>query len=166
LPVLPFSLACRCAMIRAVKWMDEVEEEKRQKVVHEGKRWTKSSTAPRKPAWWHRCRRVGPGKRQQQLLGCRSVSRQPTDCSKSCEYEVRPLYKMDGTVIEAELRGEARTFLEAYCREAPQTPSSVLQALLHERFALRVSVSQINRVRAALGGSLHPKSQEQGKKRE
>ena len=37
LPVLPFSLACRCAMIRAVKWMDEVEEEKRQKVVHEEK---------------------------------------------------------------------------------------------------------------------------------
>src|SRR5260370_1183947 len=56
--------------------------------------------------------------------------------------------------------------LEAYCREAPQTPSSVLQALLHERFALRVSVSQINRVRAALGVSNHPKSQEQGKKRE
>jgi hypothetical protein len=73
---------------------------------------------------------------------------------------------MDDMVIEAELHGEARTFLEAYCREAPQTPSSVLQALLHERFALRVSVSQINRVRAALGGSLHPKSQEQGKKRE
>jgi hypothetical protein len=153
-------------MIRAVKWMDEVEEEKRQKVVHEGKRWTKSSTAPRKPAWWHRCRRVGPGKRQQQLLGCRSVSRQPTDCSKSCEYEVRPPYKMDDMVIEAELHGEARTFLEEYCREAPQTPSSVLQALLHERFALRVSVSQINRVRAALGVSNHPKSQEQGKKRE
>ena len=44
---------------------------------------------------------------------------------------------MDDMVIEAELHGEARTFLEAYCREAPQTPSSVLQALLHERFALR-----------------------------
>src|SRR6202022_1013286 len=97
-------------MIRAVKWMDEVEEEKRQKVVHEGKRWTKSSTAPRKPAWWHRCRRVGPGKRQQQLLGCRSVSRQPTDCSKSCEYEVRPLYKMAGTVMEPELGGGAQPF--------------------------------------------------------
>jgi len=66
----------------------------------------------------------------------------------------------------SKLHGEARTFLEAYCREAPQTPSSVLQALLHERFALRVSVSQINRVRAALGVSNHPKSQEQGKKRE
>src|SRR5690242_2029671 len=92
-------------MIRAVKWMDEVEEEKRQKVVHEGKRWTKSSTAPRKPAWWHRCRRVGPGKRQQQLLGCRSVSRQPTDCSKSCEYEVRPPYKMDDMVIPASCMG-------------------------------------------------------------
>src|SRR5438270_4794661 len=87
-------------MIRAVKWMDEVEEEKRQKVVHEGKRWTKSSTAPRKPAWWHRCRRVGPGKRQQQLRGCRSVSRQPTDCSKSCEYEVVLTQRSGGYKLE------------------------------------------------------------------
>src|SRR5260221_4462420 len=100
LPVLPFSLACRCAMIRAVKWMDEVEEEKRQKVVHEGKRWTKSSTAPRKPAWWHRCRRVGPGKRQQQLLGGRSISRPPTDRSKSFEKQGRPPYKKDDIVLQ------------------------------------------------------------------
>lgn len=32
------------------------------------------------------------------------------------------------------LRGEARTLLEAYCRKAPHTPSSVIQTLLHERF--------------------------------
>jgi transposase len=63
------------------------------------------------------------------------------------------------------LRGEARAFLETSCREAPSTPSSSIQAALQERFDLRVSISQINRVRAALGGSLRPKHQEQGKKR-
>jgi transposase len=63
------------------------------------------------------------------------------------------------------LRGEARTFLETSCREAPSTPSSSIQAALQERFDLHVSISQINRLRAALGVSNHPKSQEQGKKR-
>jgi transposase len=62
------------------------------------------------------------------------------------------------------LRGEARTFLEAYCRKAPHTPGSVIQTLLQERFDLSVSISQINRVRAALGISSRPLNQEQGKK--
>ena len=69
-------------------------------------------------------------------------------------------------VIPSKLRGEARTFLEDACREAPQTPSSTIQAALRERFELSMSISQINRVRAALGVSNHPKRQEQGKKRE
>ena len=64
----------------------------------------------------------------------------------------------------SKLRGEARAFLEASCREAPSTPSCVIQTLLQERFDVRVSISQINRVRAALGVSNHPKSQKQGKK--
>jgi transposase len=62
------------------------------------------------------------------------------------------------------LRGEARTFLEAYCRKAPHTPSSVIQTLLQERFDLSVSISQINRVRVALGVRNHPQSPGQGKK--
>jgi len=53
----------------------------------------------------------------------------------------------------SKLRGEARAFLEACCREAPCTPSPTLQAVLRERFDLQVSVSQINRVRATLGVS-------------
>lgn len=64
------------------------------------------------------------------------------------------------------LRGEARTFLEDACREAPSTPSSTIQAVLRERFELSMSISQINRVRAVLGVSNHRKRQEQGKKRE
>ena len=63
------------------------------------------------------------------------------------------------------LRGEARAFLEASCREAPFTPSSILQAALKERFDLQVSVSQINRVRATLGVSNHSKQSPQEKKR-
>jgi putative transposase len=64
------------------------------------------------------------------------------------------------------LRGEARTFLEDACREAPSTPSSAIQAALRERFDLSMSISQINRVRAALGVSKRSQSQHQGKKRE
>jgi transposase len=66
----------------------------------------------------------------------------------------------------SKLRGEARTFLEERCRQAPQTPSSTIQAALRERFDLRVSISQINRVRAALGMSNRPQDREQGKKRQ
>ena len=64
----------------------------------------------------------------------------------------------------SKLRGAARAFLEEQCRQAPQTPSSVIQVELRERFDLDVSVSQINRVRAALGLSNRRKSQQQGKK--
>jgi transposase len=66
----------------------------------------------------------------------------------------------------SKLRGAARVFLEERCRQAPRTPSSVIQVELRERFALSVSVSQINRVRAVLRISNHRKSQQQGKKRQ
>jgi transposase len=65
----------------------------------------------------------------------------------------------------SKLRGEARAFLEACCREASSTPSSTLKLALHERFGLHVSVSQINRVRAALGVSNHPGRSPHEKKR-
>jgi len=64
----------------------------------------------------------------------------------------------------SKLRGEARAFLEACCREAPCTPSPTFQAALRERFDLQVSVSQINRVRAALGMSAHSRQSPQEKK--
>ena len=65
----------------------------------------------------------------------------------------------------SKLRGAARTFLEEHCRQVPSTPSSVIHTLLQERFNLSVSISQINRVRAALGVSNRLQNQEQGKKR-
>jgi transposase len=63
----------------------------------------------------------------------------------------------------SKLRGEARAFLETSCREAPSTPSSSFQTALQNRFDLRVSISQINRVRAALGVSNSRRHQEQKK---
>lgn len=66
----------------------------------------------------------------------------------------------------SKLRGEIRAFLETFCREAVHTPSFVIQKLLQKRFAVSVSISQLNRVRAQLGGSLHPRNQDQEKKRQ
>lgn len=63
------------------------------------------------------------------------------------------------------LRGEVRSFLQEHCRQAPNTASSAIQTRLHARFGVSVSVSQINRVRAALGISNHPEHRLQGKKR-
>lgn len=63
------------------------------------------------------------------------------------------------------LCGAAQTFLEERCRQAPQTPSSTVQMELRERFDLHVSISQINRVRTALGISNHRKSQQEKKDR-
>ncbi len=44
------------------------------------------------------------------------------------------------------------------CRQTPHTPSHKIQEQLAERFALPISVSQLNRVRAALGISNPPQS--------
>ncbi len=65
----------------------------------------------------------------------------------------------------SKLRGEARAFLEASCRETPCMPSATLQAALREHFDLQVSVSQINRVRVALGVSNSSKQSPHEKKR-
>ncbi len=58
----------------------------------------------------------------------------------------------------AKLRGEVREFVEETCRQAPHTPSHQIQAQLAERFALSISVSQLNRARAALGVNNPPQS--------
>jgi transposase len=84
--------------------------------------------------------------------------------SQSTAYRLRQRMRREGKMALQEgrhghpvkLRGEARAFLEATCWQAPQTPSHEIQAQLAQRFALIVSVSQINRVRAALGVSNPP----------
>jgi transposase len=93
--------------------------------------------------------------------------------SQSTAYRLLQSYRLRGEAAlrdgrhghPSKLRGEARTFLADYCRQAPCTPSFVIQTLLQERFDVSVSISQINRVRAALGVSNHPKSPVPGKKR-
>jgi transposase len=65
----------------------------------------------------------------------------------------------------SKLRGAARMFLEERCQQDPHLPSATLQAELRERFDLSVSISQINRVRAAFGFSNRSAGQSQGKKR-
>lgn len=69
-------------------------------------------------------------------------------------------------VIEAYCVEPHEPFLKNSVGKRPETPSSTMQMKLRERFDLSVSISQINRVRAALGVSNHPKSQQQGKKRQ
>jgi transposase len=51
----------------------------------------------------------------------------------------------------AKLREPVRQWLETTCREAPQTPSHVVQAALQERFGILISIGHLNRVRAELG---------------
>lgn len=98
----------------------------------------------------------------------------PTPLKRAMAYRLLHAVRTKGEIAlqdgrhghPSKLRGEARAFLEASCREAPCTPSPSLQAALRERFDLQVSVSQINRVRAALGVSSHSKQSPQEKKRE
>ena len=96
----------------------------------------------------------------------------PTPLKRAMAYRLLHAVRTKGEIAlqdrrhghPSKLRGEARTFLEACCREVPCTPSSTLQAALRERFDLQVSVSQITRVRAALGLSNLSRRSLQGKK--
>ena len=86
--------------------------------------------------------------------------------SQSTAYRLRQRMRQGGKLAlqegrhghPAKLRGEVREFVEETCRQAPHTPSHEIQAQLTERFALSISVSQLNRVRAALGVSNPPQS--------
>lgn len=86
--------------------------------------------------------------------------------SQSTAYRLRQRMRQGGEQALQEgrhghstkLRGEARTFLEESCRQVRHIPSHEIQSQLAKRFALSVSVSQINRVRATLGISNPPQS--------
>ena len=54
------------------------------------------------------------------------------------------------------LRGEVLAFVIEHCQTNPCISSPTVQRALQERFALAVSVSQLNRVRASLGLSRKP----------
>ena len=86
--------------------------------------------------------------------------------SQSTAYRLRQRMRLGGKQAlregrhghPAKLRGEVREWLAETCRQAPHTPSHEIQAQLAERFALSISVSQLNRVRATLGVSNPPQS--------
>jgi hypothetical protein len=44
-----------------------------------------------------------------------------------------------------------REWLAAFCRASPTTTGRTVQTALLEQFGLQISISQINRLRAALG---------------
>lgn len=81
--------------------------------------------------------------------------------SRSNAYRLWGAFRQHGETVlsdgrhghPSKLRGAARAFFKERCRQAPQTPSSTIQVELQERFDLQMSISQINRVRAALGVS-------------
>lgn len=49
------------------------------------------------------------------------------------------------------LREPMREWLVTFCRDQPMSTGRIVQAALLERFGLQISISQINRLRAALG---------------
>ena len=51
----------------------------------------------------------------------------------------------------AKLRTPVQHWLAEFCRAAPASSGRTVQAALFEQFGLQVSVSQVNRLRAALG---------------
>jgi transposase len=51
----------------------------------------------------------------------------------------------------SKLRGDILAWLEEYCKTAPGCSSRTIQTALYERFAMRVSIAHLNRVRATLG---------------
>ncbi len=100
-----------------------------------------------------------------------AAKRAELQISESTAYRLRQRVRQGGEEAlregrhghPAKLRGEVRQWLEETCEQAPHTPSHKVQALLAEQFSLSVSVSQINRVRAALGVS-NPPQWAKGKK--
>jgi putative transposase len=103
---------------------------------------------------------------EQGLPWHEATKRAGLEISQSTAYRLRQRMREAGEQALREgrhghpikLPGEARTFLEETCRQAPYTPSHEIQTQLAQNFSLQVSVSQINRVRASLGVSNPPQS--------
>lgn len=75
-----------------------------------------------------------------------------------CEGEQTCIERRHGHPVK--LRGEVLTWLLDYCQSHASVSSSELQRLIAEWFRLSVSVSQLNRVRAAHGARRAPPSSE------
>jgi len=101
---------------------------------------------------------------EQGLPWHEAAKRAGLEISQSTAYRLRQRMRQGGKQAlregrhghPAKVRGEVRQWLEETCRQAPHTPSHEIQVQLAQQFALSNSVSQINRVRAALGVSNPP----------
>ena len=103
---------------------------------------------------------------EQGLPWHEAAQRAGLQISQSTAYRLRQRMRRGGKQAlqegrhghPAKVRGEVREFLKETCRQAPHTPSHKIQEQLTERFALPISISQLNRVRATLGISNPPQS--------
>jgi transposase len=101
---------------------------------------------------------------EQGLPWHEAAKRAGLQISQSTAYRLRQRMRQGGEQALREgrhghpvkLRGEVRKFLEQICRQAPSAPSHEIQTQLAQQFSLQVSVSQINRARAAVGVSNLP----------
>jgi len=101
---------------------------------------------------------------QEGMTAREAHRRCPVRMHRTTVYRLLKRVKREGEYALAERRhghpvklcGEVLTFLLDYCQSHPAVSSAETQHLLAERFALSVSVSQLNRVRAAHGLSRHP----------
>jgi putative transposase len=101
---------------------------------------------------------------QEGMTAREACGRCPVQIHRTTVYRLLSRVKREGEQALAErrhghpvkLRGEVLTFLLDYCQSHPAISSAEVQHLLTERFARSVSVSQLNRVRAAHGLSRQP----------
>ncbi len=81
--------------------------------------------------------------------------------SRTAAYRLLQRMRIEGTAAledqrhghPTKLRQPVRDWLAAFCRAAPASTGRAVQAALVEQFGLEVSISQVNRLRAALGVS-------------
>jgi|SRR5450755_1981911 transposase len=108
---------------------------------------------------------------EQGLSWHEAVEQTGLQISQSTAYRLRQRMRQAGKQAlqegrhghPAKLRGEVREWLEEMCQQAPTTPSHQRAEQLAKQFALPISVSQLNRVRAALGISNPPQSAKKSK---
>jgi transposase len=116
---------------------------------------------------------VSPGQYQVRLAAKRELVRQvefgatasearrrcPVPMHRTTVYRLLKRVEQEGEHVLAErrhghpvkLRGEVLTFVLDYCQNHAAVASHEVQYLVAERFGITVSISQLNRVRAAHG---------------
>jgi len=117
------------------------------------------------PAMDHEAQRVAKAQLVAQMQAGRSWHEAATSAgvqtSRASAYRLLRRVRLEGAVAlddhrhghPTKVRQPVRNWLAAFCRAAPASPARTVQTALLERFGLQVSVSQINRLRAALGVS-------------